>query len=303
MLLQPRQEGEECAETAPDERQGQQLVGLTVGHYSHCDDRDPLAQFLLAEQGQRMPDRAHFYAEAEACGIEVPKKPVRERGFLLDPLGERPHIVFGLIRCLQKLEVGQPEGRDFFVRKHLRPAEVETLKQGIPHLDRLSSFLLGFHFLREHADAARAKTQGQRALLLMRGQAEVNLDEIGEGDDRVPHGGAGEIIEGEQVPVFLQAAAGVDDLGIRSNVFQEFHDGEVTREQRNIVGEQELPGAVDKGAAPLRQLLKSEQKRSISHRSGCRFEVDALAGVFNAAAEQQFVGEDILTLVEDGLTG
>jgi hypothetical protein len=71
----------------------------------------------------------------------------------------------------------------------------------------------------------------ERALLLPVRLAKVDLDDVGENNERRPAGGIDEIVERDQESPLLQANAGVDDFLVGLHGFQNFHHRGTRREE------------------------------------------------------------------------
>jgi hypothetical protein len=75
-----------------------------------------------------------------------------------------------------------------------------------------------------------------------RGGEHIDLDEVGEGDQRAPRGSVAEIIEGDEMAQLLEAPAGRDGFAIELDIFKDFEDHAVFREQDRIKRNRSFPG-------------------------------------------------------------
>jgi hypothetical protein len=109
-----------------------------------------------------------------------------------------------------------------------------------------------------------------------------------------------EIIEGKNVTGSVEIRAGVDDIGSRDYGFQDFHDDAADGKKLDGSLEKSRFVRIDERFGGASKCLQVEEHRGIND-DAARGILAGLENVLRAAAEKQFVAEDIEPAVKDRL--
>ena len=128
---------------------------------------------------------------------------------------------------------------------HFRAVEKIALEQRVSHPHARGVFLLGLHFFSKHANAIAAIPGDKRELFFLIGNTKIHLDDVGKSNQRPPAGRIDEVVERDRISRLLQSPAGIDYLLIGLDGFENFDYHRIAREQRNVIPQEEIAGAVD----------------------------------------------------------
>ena len=182
-------------------------------------------------------------------------------------------------------------------------AQIETLEIDEAHFFGFIEFFAGLDLFGEHA-ATRAFMRLQNAgALLERGAREVDLEDVGQRDERSARIVGHKVVERNGVSRHFQALAGGNDQIVGLDGFENFDDGLTRRQQGHAVFKQQIAGAVDEGTLAITKHVESDQQRAIERAAGGGFGIVGFEEVIDTIAKQKFVTEDVLVAIEDRLAG
>ena len=132
----------------------------------------------------------------------------------------------------------------------------------------------------------------------------VHLDELHEGQQLRDLVLAAIVVQGQRVARLLEAAAGVDDLGVHLDVAADSEDAGRGRQHRGRAAEQQRPGQVHEGRPAVRQHLESHRQDGVGEDVGAGHVAGGRAGgVLLPGAIEQLVAEHLARPVQNGLAG
>ena len=141
-----------------------------------------------------------------------------------------------------------------------------------------------------------------RSPLFGPGRPDVNFDDVGQIAKRYAWIVGNEVIEGEQIARLFQPLAGRHHAVFGFDGLQNLDHGLIGWQQGHQVFEQDFPGAIYEGVAPVAERVQSEQQRAVEGAARGQFLV-CVEIVFHAVAEKKFVSKHLLCLVKNGLAG
>ena len=181
-------------------------------------------------------------------------------------------------------------------------AEKISLEIDKSHVAGLMKLAGRFEFFRQHLAFRRPKPAHHASPFLRPGCPNVDFDDVGKLDQGQARIVGREVVEGDEVAKRLEPLAGSDDAVFRLNRFQNFRHVLVRGQQRNQILEQDLTGAVHKGAALIAKRIDTEKQGTIQSGAGGKFRV-GVEVVFDAVAEQNLVPVHVLRPVKNWLAG
>ena len=132
--------------------------------------------------------------------------------------------------------------------------------------------------------------------------AEVDLEKFYEGEERLPLGMADVIVERERVAVVAEFGAELDDFLRGRDVFEDFDDDLIGREQARGAALQGEEIEIDERFGVSGERLQAEEHGGIDDHTVAGVLV-GLEDVFAGGTKEEFVGEEFEFVVEDRLTG
>jgi hypothetical protein len=159
------------------------------------------------KKSERVADGMHFVLDSECRRIQIPQKPVADRGLLLDNQFDLAHVILGLRDRAQQPQVVHAIHRYIFGMKHLSPAEEVSLEINKAGGLGRYEFFAGFNVLGEQAALPRAILFHDGGSLFWCGLAKINFQDVGKIGERRPRILDCEIVKRDQISRQLQSAA------------------------------------------------------------------------------------------------
>jgi len=201
-----------------------------------------------------------------------------------------------------ELEVFMAVGGDAALAEQCGAAEVVSLEESKAFGASFLELLLGLDFFSEELNGFALKAVEKVSADFGAGQQEINLDVIGELDERHETRLPDKVIQRETEAPGLEAVAGSEKLGGRLNGFEDLEDCEMWRQKLDESAREGFKGAVDEGGKAIGEGFEAEDDGIVEHGPCGEFAVAAEDGVWSAT-EKQLVGVEPAGRIEDGLAG
>ena len=294
--------GKVFAEIGAGEGGADEFGRLTGTHGDDSEDGDPAAEFGFTEQGDGVADAVNFGTEAEGGRIEIAKEAIEEGRLLLEKIFDGVVIEIGSGNGADELELDEFVAGDVASFEHGGLAKEIALEIGIAEIAGFVEVTLGFDFFGEERDAIAGELFGNALAAVGVKEGEINLEIVGEIDERAQGGIAKKIVEGEEIAVLAEFAAEIDDFTGRLDAFENFNHHAVGWKQSGCAEAQSDFVDVNEGAGRAGKRLEIEEGEGIGDDAAGSVAV-GLEEVLRAAAEEEFVGVDAQALVENRLAG
>ena len=241
-------------------------------------------------------------AKAEDGRIQIAEEAVEQGRLQLEEPLDAVEVEFGSSDGVEQLELDELGAGNIARFDHGWLAKEVALEIGEAEASGFIKVALGFDFLGEEGEIRAAVFGGEGFARIRIEQLEIDFEEVSQFDEGTGVRGVHKIVEGEEVTGSAQLAADGKNLVGGLNGFQDLHNNAVRRKQAGSAQAQGEFVEIDEGAGVAGQKLEIEQGDGIGNDAGGGVGV-GLKGILRAAAEEQLIGEDAQTQIEDGLAG
>src|SRR6266550_2150217 len=127
-------------------------------------------------------------------GVDIAQEPVSQRNLHVDQVRDPAAVQFGLVNLLEDVEVVGSISADLAARDGYGASKEVALKVVVAHLEGLLKLAPRLDLLGEHTSSVSAVLESNRFALGYFDGAEIDLDDVGEIDERLVTRLPGEIV-------------------------------------------------------------------------------------------------------------
>ena len=186
---------------------------------------DQLAELIFADQHDGVLDGAYGLGDAEGRGVDQTQELITDGDFGADEGGHLNDVEALLAEGGEHLQVTGSVGRGPFASEDGGVTEEVALKELEAFVDGDLEFFCRFDLLRQQPDRVLAEDGEHAAALLLVGEAEVDLDVVGERQQALHGVGHAEVVEGDLVAQFPESGDGLEDLLVDDDGLEYFEHG------------------------------------------------------------------------------
>ena len=188
---------------------------------------------------------------------------VGERRLALDHALEVTEVEIRPVDLAEQLQVAVLDAGHVAPREHQRLGEEIALQVRVPQANGLVELRSRLDLLRERLDLARGDEARQRGLGAGVRAAEIDLDDVGEPEQRVVPVVANHVVERDHVAALLQLTAGVEDLVVLLDVLENLDHDAVFGQERGVALHQRVAREVDECALAAGQALEAKAEEAV----------------------------------------
>lgn len=198
--------------------------------------------------------------------------------------------------------MAQPIGGNLAADDQFGTAEKISLEIGESHVPGQIELVGRFKFFCQHLALCGAKAAQHARAFFQPGCPNVYFYEVRKIAERCARIVRREVIERDEVVGFFEALAGGDNAIVGFNGLKDLDHRLVWGKQGDEVFERDVLSAIHEGAIVVAKRVQSKEQGSIQRGAGGQFGV-GMEIVFDSIAEKEFVSEDLLGAVKNGLAG
>ena len=176
-----------------------------------------------------------------------------------------------------------------------------ALKIHIAHLAGGNELFPGLDLLRQHHAARRLVSLCQCRLFRGGRPFKVDFQDVSQRNQRFTRIARHIVVERNGIAGRSQPLAGSDYQIVRAYAFQNLDHRVSGRQQRDAVFEQEFARAIDERLLPITEDVESHQQRAVERTARGCIGILGAEEVLDPVPKQQFVADDLLVAIQDGL--
>ena len=290
--------GNELAEAGAGEDHGDERGGTLAGDGAGHGDGDHAAKGVFADHEEGFADGGDDAGMMLEGGVGEAQHAIAEGGIGGDDFFELAEIGGGVVELREEVEVDEVVLGDGVGCDEDGLGKEVSLEEGAAFRDGDVELGIGFDLLGDELTGGAGGEGIDFAAGEKVGGSEVDLDEVGEGEERSAGGAGKKAVEGEAIAFGFEGEAAVDEGGIGVDVFEDFEDGGLGGKEGDEAVDECGAGAVDEGGDLVG--LGNEHEPVVDDLAGGEL---GIAGevVDIAGAVEELVAEEAALGVEDRL--